>query len=89
MTGFVGWDASDAIGFQPSQESLPAVLGLLFAITGPVVGKERVRGVRVEHDLGRASSLLESRLHFLDVAGRNAPVSSAIEAQNWGFQARG
>jgi hypothetical protein len=88
MVGFMGWAWSNAMVLKPIEESLPAIMGLLLAIAGPVVSKESVRGVGVEHDLRRAPSLLAGYLHFLDVAVGNALVRAAIEAQHGSFQAR-
>ncbi len=71
--------------FEPGEHPLPAVLGLLLAVRGAVIGIEPVRRVGVEDDFRRLFRVLERGAHLLDGGHRNAGVGSAVEAQHGGL----
>jgi hypothetical protein len=72
MVGVVGCDGSDAMILQPGKQSVRAIAGLVFAVAGSVVSKESMGGVGGGLYGGCVPSLLEGRLHSLDVAVGNA-----------------
>src|SRR5262249_45278110 len=68
---------------------LPAVLGLVLAIGGPVVGVEGVRGVGVDDDLGRLVRVLEGGAHAVDGRDGDARVGASVEAEDRGLDVAG
>src|SRR5437773_2170131 len=65
------------------EAALPAVLGrLLLVDLRPVVGEERVRGARVEHELDVRVRLLELGLEALDVVRRYPAVGLAVHTEH-------
>ena len=59
--------SSNAVGFEPSQQSLPAVFRFRFAIARAIVGVKRMANAGVDVDNRFASLLLERLPHRVDV----------------------
>src|SRR5260370_10814877 len=77
--------AADAVGFEPGEGFLPAVLRRLLAVARAVVGVEGVRRVRIGDDLrlgcGRRAGGFERGAHLFDGLHGNAGVGAAVETK--------
>src|SRR5260370_6875993 len=77
--------AADAVGFEPGEGFLPAVLRRLLAVARAVVGVEGVRRVRIGDDLrlgcGRRAGGFERGAHLFDRLHGNAGVGAAVETK--------
>src|SRR5437868_2965704 len=87
-----GWSlcaGRHAVRAEPSEAFLPAIPGIRLAVAGPVVGVERVPGLRVHDDGGsrggRVWRSAQARRHLLDLLARDARVLAAIEAEHGGM----
>src|SRR5260370_34397267 len=77
--------SADAVGLEPGERLLPAVLRRLLAVARAVVAVESVRRVRIGDDLrlgcGRRAGGFERGAHLFDRVQGNAGVGAAVETK--------
>src|SRR5947209_4708228 len=84
-------EVSDSLLLHPREQALPALVGRLLAILRPVVGEERVAGVRKDVNLGMARGRVAARerlLHLVERRHRDRLVLGAVEPQHWRLERR-